>query len=134
MLPALTCFIKPKGGTELAKLKVSDIIQLDVREKGNMRILLERVGEVPLLKGKALNVENIETALRKIEGRYPIMLAYIMKGPSDLKYYSFMIRLEGGEWLTTVYARDMLEGFSKTLLYVYSYIKSKGLQKREGGT
>lgn len=76
-----------------------------------------------------LATDDIEKLVLKVQKVYPLTVAYIMRNDD---YYTLMLkRSDNHEWLQTIYARSMFEGFSKSLIFMYSYIKKNALSKKE---
>jgi hypothetical protein len=112
----------------VAVVKLKEALQLDLRVKGNKELLVEMLVSLPFFKDEPA-MEDLEVVLGKVQRKYPVSLAYIMRGPAQDDYYSFMIkRSDTNDWIYTVYARSMYEGFAKTILIMYEYIK-KNLKK-----
>jgi hypothetical protein len=113
----------------VVELKLKEIMQLDMRVKGNMKILREALTRLPFfedVKPNDIIAEDLEAAIEKMYSKYPVILAYIMRGPNELKYHSYMIRRsDNGNWLTTVSAMSLFEGYAKTCLYINGYIKKE---------
>ncbi|MCX7924153.1 MAG: hypothetical protein N3B21_19415 [Clostridia bacterium] len=117
-------------------MKLSEILQLDLREPGNKDELRKALYKLPFFKDEAEGelfpeVEALESALWKMQKKYPVLLSYIMPGSVEEAYYSFMIkRTDTHEWIKTIYAQSMFEGFGKTTLFIFAYINN--VLKKEG--
>lgn len=111
-------------------MKLNDILQLDFRNKEDRITLRKALVRLPFFQEqdpREITFEDLEKALNKMCKKYPIMLAYIMfsKVDDDERYYSLMIKhSETNEWLKTVYAISMFEGYGKAVIFMYSYIKN----------
>lgn len=117
-------------------MKLSEILQLDARE-ADIEPILKRalIKIVPPLKDKDQNdisVEVLEKVARKVAKKYDIGIAYILSGPSDESYYSFMIKsLDKHEHIDTVYAMTIFEGFAKSIIRMFAYIKKREEEANE---
>jgi len=110
-------------------MKISELLSLDCRKQDALdKLKSELCEKLPFLRTKSpsdLNVELLESVLNKMESKYPVRLAYVLKGPAEDGYYSFMIkRADNHEHIKTIYGVSMLEGFSKVVIYLYGYIKN----------
>jgi hypothetical protein len=104
------------------KLKLNEILQLDCRKQENMDILNAALGKMPF---KVVGIGDLEKAVHKMSRKYPIVLSYIMPGPIEDNFYTFMIKnREDNNWLKTVYSNSLYEGMAKVALFMYSFIKN----------
>lgn len=103
-------------------MKISEVILLDFRIKGNRKLVIDMVAKLPFFNDIEVNVNTLEIAISKMSNKYPIMLGYIMKG-QDGRYWSAMIK-ESKEhnWIKTIYGESIFEIFLKTTLFMYVYI------------
>ena len=105
-------------------LKLKEALQLDFRVKGSKNAMIEMLQTLPFFSVQEPTMDGLEAAMQKMQNKYPVSLSYIMRGPDRDNYYSFMIkRSDNNEWIHTVYARSMFEGFAKTVLVMFGYIK-----------
>jgi hypothetical protein len=111
----------------VSRLKLSEVLQLDTRIKGNKRLLVDKLMELPMFADKLIQpvtMEILEDLMWKIMKKYPVQLSYIMAGPTDERYYSIMIKeRETHKHLKTIHCHTIFEGFAKTVLYLYAYCK-----------
>lgn len=110
------------------KLKLNDILQLDLDKKGNELLLRKALTKTPFFKNsnpEDLGVEDLEKIVKKIRKKYPVTISYIMLGPLDENFYSFSLKEnEEHKHIGTIYGRTLFEGFAKSILLLYSYIKN----------
>lgn len=79
-----------------------------------------------------INTDDLDKLVYKIVNNYPIIMGYIQMVNDDKIHYSIMIKhSETHEWLCTVYSISLFEGYAKTLLFMYAYIKKNNLTKKE---
>lgn len=104
-------------------MKLSEILQLDLRVKENHEALSEALLKLPFF-GRKPSVDELELAVWKMQKKYPVRLSYVMPSTIEDQFYSFMIKnWNTNEWLKTIYAMTMYEGFAKTALYMFGYIQ-----------
>jgi len=117
-------------------LKLSQILQLDAREADIEPILKKAlIKVVPPLKDKDpddITIDVLEKVARKIAQKYDVGIAYILSGPSKESYYSFMVKsLDKHEHIDTVFAQTMFEGFAKSIIRMFAYIKKREEEANE---
>lgn len=86
--------------------------------------------KLPFCNDGDVSMERLEKVLRKYEYKYDLLLGYIMrykpknkKDRHEIFHYSLMLKNEAGEWLETVYAVTVWEGFAKLLIFIYKYVQ-----------
>lgn len=111
-------------------MKVSEILIMDMRNKGSQEILDEALMRLPFFSEDSITTDDIETAIKKMQKKYPIILSYITTsaGANDdepLVYYSFMVkRTDTHVHVKTVWAMSLREGLAKVALLMYSFINN----------
>jgi hypothetical protein len=104
-------------------MKISDLLLLDCRDKKNLKMIVNRLEELPAFREEAVSLDNLEKFLTKIENKYPICLGYILRNSKD-RCWSAMIKETGNhQHLATVYGISLFEILAKSTLYLYAYIK-----------
>lgn len=115
-----------KGGVNM---KLSEILEADWRIKQNRDIGMQKLAELPFFKSEwedaEITIEALEEAIRKMFKKYPIIIGWISRSPVDNQYYSFMIKnLEIERYIKTISCQTIYEGFAKTVIFMYAYIKN----------
>ena len=111
-------------------MKISEVIKMNCTSPDKKEILKNTLLKTPFFKGKSpedIHVEDLEYALRKIVSRYPITLGYVMPSfTSEEFHYAFMLkRSDTHQWLDTIYALDLFEGYAKSVLYAYAFTRKE---------
>jgi hypothetical protein len=104
---------------------------LNCEEKANRKLLREALLKLPMFKDvdpREITTDMLEKVIWKMEDKYPVMLSYVMRSPTkeegQPRYLSFMLKnSETHEWIKSVYAISMFEGFAKVALCLYAYIR-----------
>lgn len=116
-------------------MKMSQVIGLDMRIEGNEEKLREALTKLPFFGEDSVTLEDIEKAIKKMQKKYPIKLAYISISEGDdvdeepPYYYSCMIkRTDDHKHVKTVWGVTLFEALAKVAILMYGYIKST-LQK-----
>ena len=110
-------------------MKIKDIPNLDYRNKGTKEAVQDKLLELPFFKKyddiEDLTFEKLESAMIKLQKKYPINLAYIMSTMlNDPPCYSLMIKHATTHvHITTICAASLREGYEKALVYGYHYCK-----------
>lgn len=119
-------------------LKLSSLLSLDVRLEGNREALQEALSKLPFFSEDNITTDDIEKAIKKMQKKYPIKLAYIssVTGDQDEEeppyYFSCMIkRTDNHVHVKTVWGVTLHESLSKVALLMFSYINN--VLKKEGG-
>lgn len=111
------------------------VLYLDCRNDDGIRRLKKSLMKLPMIKSEDdLQTDILETYIKKIEKKFMIHLAYVMRSVVDLEdHYSGMIKTDtsqGGRWLKTVYAQTTWETYAKTLFFMYFYIEDERRKMR----
>ena len=117
------------------KSKVDKVKRIGINKKDNLSVedafeTLLGIMNATILKKKPtvdISIYQIENMLKSIKKKYGMYIGYIMPvTPEDEEeiHYSFSLRLRN-EHLDTIFARNIFEGFAKSLLVLYYYIKLK---------
>lgn len=121
----------------LTPLKLSQILSLDLRNDGALETLNEALYKLPFFKDEtSIEIEAIETAIKKMQKKYPIKLAYININTTDDEdeppyYYSCMIkRTDDHKHVKTIWGVTLYEAMAKVALLMFGYIQST--LKKEG--
>jgi chromosomal replication initiation ATPase DnaA len=106
------------------------VIALDCREESNIRRLEKFLMKLPFVKDEEdITTDNLEILIKKIELKYMVHLAYIMRSVVDGEdMYSSMIKTDvetKGDWVKTVYGQTFWETLAKTLFYMYYHIEGR---------
>lgn len=116
-------------------MKLSEILMLDCREEEKMRQLRKCLLRIPAIinlnkEWNKITTDDLDKIVYKYVKKYPITIGYINLVESDVTHYSIMIKEKGThEWLKTVYSISLFEGFAKSLLFIYAYVKK--IQEKE---
>lgn len=121
------------------KMKIAKLLNADMREEGNVELLHEALFKLPFFKEykKAPTTDQIESAIKKMQKKYPVQLSYINTAPGanddePLLYYSLMVkRTDNHQHVKTVYAMTLFEGLAKVALLMYAFIQK--LKSEEAG-
>ena len=111
-------------------MKTSEILMLDCRERENRKQLRKCLLRISIVKNldkewNEINTDDLDKLVIKIMNKYPIIIGYVQPVMGDNTHYSIMIKhKKTHEWLQTVYAVTLFEGFAKSLIFMYSYIKN----------
>lgn len=113
-------------------MKLSNLLQLDCREKENKRELNEALHKLPFFSDKEkITIFDVEKAINKIQSKYNIFLGYILcVGAADGRYSLMIKNPETQEHLRTLFAISIYEGLCKVLLFEYAYVKNN--YKKDG--
>lgn len=109
-------------------MKLSEIIQLDCREKENRILLRKALVKLPFFAEtdpREISVEDLEQAIKKMESKYDITYSYINKSQIDGGYYCIMVEKKNPwEGLKTIFGITIFETFAKVVIFMYAYIKN----------
>jgi hypothetical protein len=117
-----------KEAPVITKDIVDKVLYLDCRKEEDFRRLEKSLMKLPFINSEEdLQTEIIEEKIKKIERKYMIHLAYIMRSVVDLEdQYNGMIKTDKeGRWLKTVYGITVKEIMMKTLFFMYFYVEDE---------
>lgn len=114
------------------KSKIDKIKGIGIKKENNLSTedafeALLKILNATILKKKPvadISIYQIERMLQSIKKKHEMYIGYIMPvNPDDERiHYSFSLRFRN-EHIDTVFARNIFEGFAKSLLVLYYYIK-----------
>lgn len=132
------------GGNKSNELKITaeicdKVLYLDCRTEEGIRRLQKSLMKLPMVKREDdLTTDRLEEIIKKIETKFMIHLAYVMRSVVDCEdHYSGMIKTDntqGGRWLRTTYGQTFNEVLAKTLFYMYFYVEDerRKMKNRKG--
>lgn len=113
-------------------MKISQIVELDIKIEGNKEILESAMLRLPFFKDlevEEIASDSIEKVLRKISKKYLLGIGYIFYNPIGGYYTVSINTYDTHKCLKTVYGMSLLEVLQKVILFSYAYvqcIKNKG--------
>jgi hypothetical protein len=124
---------KEKQPLVITKDICDKVLYIDCRTPEGAYKLSKALKKLPMIKSEEdLQTDMLEKYIKKIEKKYMIHLAYVMRSIVDCEdHYSFMIKhYITHSWLKTIYAETMWEGHAKTLFFMYFYIEDERRKMR----
>lgn len=119
-------------------MKVSDILQLDYREKENIKIIKTALCKIkPLAKyedAEEVPLEKIEKVIDVLTRKYNIKIGKIdmVAIPNEVTWYQAqIIRVDNLQQLGNCYGLTIYETLAKVAIKMYSDIKTKNIPVRE---
>lgn len=98
-----------------------------IYDEGGKELLEKILLKLPFAKDGDISTDKLERVFLKYEEKYDIRLGYISRyKPKDGKHMvsSFMLKTEEkSEWIDTVYAVNIWEGYAKLLILTYKYVQ-----------
>lgn len=125
--------VKEKQELKITKDICDKVLYLDCRVEDNVRRLKKSLMKLPLIKSTDdLNTDNLEIIIKKIEKKFMVHLAYIMRSVVDCEdHYSGMIKYETtGSWIRTIYGQSTWEVYAKAVFFLYFYIEDERRKMR----